>query len=67
VVINRDGVGDTQVEDFCREADIPILMRIPLDREIATGIAQGKMLIEIRPEYLARFQEMYRQIAMEVI
>jgi hypothetical protein len=40
-------------------------MRIPLDREIATGIARGKTLIEIRPEYLAQFKEMYRQIAEE--
>jgi MinD superfamily P-loop ATPase len=66
VVINRDGIGNNQVEDFCREAQIPLLMRIPLDREIATGIAQGKALIEIQPEYQARFQEMYARIAVEV-
>jgi MinD superfamily P-loop ATPase len=67
VVINRDGVGDTQVEDFCRDANIPILLRIPLDREIGAGIAQGKPLIEIRPEYQTRFQEMYARIATEVV
>jgi MinD superfamily P-loop ATPase len=65
VVINRDGIGDNAVAEFCEEAHIPILMRIPLDREIATGIARGKTLIEIRPEYLAQFKEMYRQIAEE--
>lgn len=67
VVINRDGVGDTQVEEFCLKAEIPILMRIPLNREIGAGIAQGKTLIEIRPEYQARFQEMYARIAAEVV
>jgi len=41
VVVNRDGVGDARVDDFCGEAGIPILMRIPLDREIGAGIAQG--------------------------
>ncbi len=66
VVINRDGVGDTQVEEFCQKAEIPILMRIPLDREISAGIAQGKTLIEIQPEYQSRFQAMYAQIAAEV-
>jgi MinD superfamily P-loop ATPase len=67
VVINRDGVGDTQVEEFCQKAEIPILMRIPLEREIGAGIAQGKTLVEIQPEYQARFQEMYARIAAEVV
>jgi MinD superfamily P-loop ATPase len=67
VVINRDGIGDLQVEDFCRNAGIPILMRIPLDREIGAGIARGKPLIQIRPSYQTRFQAMYAQIAVEVV
>jgi MinD superfamily P-loop ATPase len=62
VIINRDGIGDNQVEAFCQTADIPILMRIPLDREIGAGIAQGKTLIDIRPAYKSRFQELYMQI-----
>jgi MinD superfamily P-loop ATPase len=66
VVINRDGVGDTQVEAFCQDAGIPILMRIALDRAIGAGIAQGKPLIEIQPEYQARFQALHTQIAAEI-
>ena len=66
VVINRDGVGDTQVDEFCQKAEIPILMRIPLEREIGAGIAQGKTLIEIQPENQTRFQEMYAWIAAKV-
>jgi MinD superfamily P-loop ATPase len=62
VVINRDGVGDTQVDAFCKQADLPIFMRIPLEREIGTGIAQAKTLIDIRPEYQDRFRAMYTQI-----
>jgi MinD superfamily P-loop ATPase len=62
VVINRDGLGDTRVDGFCQQAGIPILMHIPLEREIGAGIAQGKNLIEIRPEYQTHFQEMFRQI-----
>ncbi len=62
VVINRDGVGNTQIEEFCQKAEIPILMRIPLEREIGAGIAQGKLLIEIQPAYQALFQEVFAQI-----
>jgi MinD superfamily P-loop ATPase len=66
VVINRDGVGDSQVEEYCQKTGIPILMRIPLAREIGAGIAEGKTLVEILPEYEARFQEMYDWIEAEV-
>jgi MinD superfamily P-loop ATPase len=62
VVINRDGVGDSGVEDYCREAGLPILMRIPLDQRIAEGIARGRPLIHILPAYVERFQALYAQI-----
>jgi hypothetical protein len=37
-------------------------MRIPLDQRIAEGIARGKPLVHILPEYTARFRELYKQI-----
>jgi hypothetical protein len=37
-------------------------MRIPLERAIGAGIAQGKPLVEIRPEYRNRFRDLYQQI-----
>jgi MinD superfamily P-loop ATPase len=64
VVINRDGIGDTQVEEFCRKVGLSILMRIPLEREIGEGIARGKTLTQIRPEYKTRFNEMLAQIVV---
>ncbi len=62
VIINRDGVGDVGVEQFCATAGLPILMRIPLDREIGEGIARGRPLVDIRPEYRKQFRQMYAQI-----
>jgi MinD superfamily P-loop ATPase len=62
VVINRDGIGDAQVDKFCAEAGLPVLMRIPLDRELGAGIAQGKPLVTIWPEYVDRFRDLYGQI-----
>ena len=41
VVINRDGVGDAGVDDYCAAEGIPILMRIPLDRRIAEAYSEG--------------------------
>jgi MinD superfamily P-loop ATPase len=62
VVINRDGVGDTGVMDYCQESGLPILMRIPLERRIGEAIARGQALVEALPEYLPRFQQLYDQI-----
>lgn len=65
VVINRDGVGDDGVDDFCRAEGIPILMRIPLDRRIAEAYARGEALITALPEYRKRFLALYRRIREE--
>jgi len=62
IVINRDGIGDSKVDEYCREANLPVLMRIPFDKEIGKGIAKGKLLVEIYPEYLINLQEMFSQI-----
>jgi MinD superfamily P-loop ATPase len=62
VVINRDGTGDEGVETYCTQEEIPILMRIPLDRRIAEAISGGAALVEALPEYRPRFIEMYRRI-----
>jgi MinD superfamily P-loop ATPase len=63
VVVNRDGIGDGGVDDFCETAGLPILMRIPFDRAIAEGVAQGRPLVSIHLEYVERFQQMFVQIA----
>ncbi len=63
VVINRDGVGDRGVDDYCAAEGVPILMRIPLDRGIAAAISSGQALVEARPEYRPRFVELYEQVA----
>jgi MinD superfamily P-loop ATPase len=62
VIINRTGLGDTGVDQYCEETGLPVLMRIPLERKIGQGIAQGKSLLEIKPEYESRFQQLHLQI-----
>ena len=62
VILNRDGIGNSDVEDFCREVDIPILMWIPMDRRIAEALAAGEPLVSAQPEYLIKFRDLYAQI-----
>lgn len=62
LIINRDGIGNADVEAYCEEIGLPILMRIPLEREIGHGLAQGKSLLEIHPHYEDAFRALYAQM-----
>ena len=62
VVVNRDGIGDAGVDEYCAAEGVPILMRIPLDRRIAEAISGGKALVEALPEYRPQFRALYEQI-----
>ena len=50
VVINRDGIGNDDVEKFCDREGIEILAKIPNSRQIAELYSQGKLLYNSIPE-----------------
>ena len=62
VVINRVGVGDRGVEDYCAAEGVPILMRIPLDRRIAVAYSEGIPMVEALPEYRQQFLALYDRL-----
>jgi MinD superfamily P-loop ATPase len=62
VVINRDGVGDQGVSEYCDAEGIPVLMRIPLDRRIAEAYSEGTSLVEALPVYREKFRDLYAAI-----
>jgi len=62
VIINRDGIGSDDVENYCASERLPVLMKIPFDREIAEGLAKGRTLPEIRPMYRDLFCQMMETI-----
>lgn len=62
IVVNRDGVGEDGVQDYCEKEGIPILMRIPMDKKIAVAYSKGIPLIEIDAAYKDKFRELYRKI-----
>ena len=64
VVINRDGVGDSGVDEYCKQKGIPVLLRIPLDIEIARLYSRGFTLAEGLPQWRERFINLYNDIEM---
>ena len=71
VVINRVGIGGNEVEQYCHQEGIPILLRIPLDRNIAMLYSQGIPLIEGLPrwreDFLGLFQSMDTMVTRDKV
>jgi MinD superfamily P-loop ATPase len=61
-IINRENGVYEPMDWFCADYHLPVMMRVPFDRAIADGVARGRTLIEIYPDYLELFQNVYSQI-----
>ncbi|MCD4650884.1 MAG: (4Fe-4S)-binding protein, partial [Candidatus Cloacimonetes bacterium] len=57
VVVNRFGIGDENVQLYCKEENIPIIAQIPNSRKIAELYSEGKLL------NLPEFREQLRKVA----
>ncbi|WP_094226878.1 ATP-binding protein [Methanolobus psychrotolerans] len=66
VVINRHGLGDGRVEEYCQSEGVPILMKIPYDRKIAILYSKGIPFIEQMPVWKESFRGMYEDICKHV-
>lgn len=62
VIINRSDLGNKKIDEYCIKENISILMRIPFDIKIARAYSRGEPVIEVLPEYISRFQKLYRKI-----
>jgi MinD superfamily P-loop ATPase len=59
VVINRHGIGDNGVEEYCNSEGIPIIAKIPNDRRVAELYSKGEL---IYPK-IQEFETALKQIA----
>ncbi|MBE9514280.1 MAG: (4Fe-4S)-binding protein, partial [Chloroflexi bacterium] len=66
VVINRAGVGDRKVDEYCVKEGIPVLLTIPLDTQIASYYSRGIPLVEGVPQWGERFQELFAKVREKV-
>ena len=66
VIINRDGIGDDQVENYCKQNGIKILLKIPNDRKIAEFYSTGGSLVEYDRSWIDRFNKVINDIKEEV-
>jgi MinD superfamily P-loop ATPase len=66
LIINRSDLGDDQVREYARAMNIPILMEIPFDRQIAEAYSGGDMIVDVMPEWKAKFLELYEKIKAQL-
>jgi MinD superfamily P-loop ATPase len=65
-VINRDGIGDQGVEEYCRESGIPIWARIPNSLAVAQAYSRGEIIARGLPELQGYFQELKERMRSAV-
>ena len=62
VVVNRSDVGDDKTDEYCQKENVPILLKIPMDRELAVSYSKGTPLVSVKPEWKAVFVELFEDI-----
>lgn len=65
VIINRDGLGNNEVADYLKNEHIPLLMKIPFDKNIASSYSKGEILARNEPEWEIKFNNLYNTIIEE--
>ena len=51
VAINRSGIGNDEVRNYCDREGIEVVLEIPDDRRIAEAYSRGEMIVRALPEY----------------
>jgi len=55
IVINRAGLGEDKVYNFCRSKDLPIWAQIPYDCRIAVAYSHSRIVADVSPQFKALF------------
>lgn len=66
IIINRWGLGDSRVEDYCKAKGIPILLKIPNDRKIAELYSQGIPFVREMPGWNEKFLGVFEAIKSQI-
>lgn len=66
VIINRDGFGNDAVETYCKDHNLPILLKIPHDERIAHLYSEGKAFVTEMAEWKDSFSNLYFSLCEEV-
>ncbi len=66
VIINRSDSGDQEVAAYCRRENIPLLMEIPFNRDLAFAYSKGISYVSENPEAKEQFRQLLVDINKEL-
>jgi MinD superfamily P-loop ATPase len=66
VVLNKCDIGDYKVEEYCKKNNIPLLLFIPMDKEIAVAYSQGISIVQINSSYKQKFIQLFQKIIQNI-
>lgn len=66
VVINKEEKPYEPLDAFCRELDIPILLRIPYEKKVAQLVSEGKLLVKEEKQYRTVFADLFKKIGERI-
>ena len=66
VIINRDGIGNTEIERYCKKEKISILLKIPERKKIAYLYSKGIAIASESYEWSEMFKDVLNKIKKEV-
>jgi MinD superfamily P-loop ATPase len=62
VIVNRAGIGNREVYEWLRHNNIPLLLEIPFDKDIARINSEGRLIAELLPAYRNQFYRIFERI-----
>jgi len=62
IIINRSCENDNLIEEYGKREKIPVMMKIPFDRNIAVAYSNGNNIVDIMPEYIEKFKTLLDKI-----
>jgi MinD superfamily P-loop ATPase len=62
VVVNRAGIGDNKVYEYCKKENIPLLLEIPFSKRIAELYSRGIPFVVEIPEWKEKFLKLLAKI-----
>ncbi len=63
VAVNRAGIGDDRVRDYCERERIPVLLELPNDRAIAHAYSRGETAVSAQPRLEPLFAGLLDRLA----
>ena len=66
VVLNKCDIGDHKVEKYCKKNNIPLLLFIPMDKDIAVAYSKGIPIVKINSFYEQKFIQLFQKIIQNI-